>query len=148
MESKAPLIYGTAGMMLRSKLGIYAPLYPRYPQPHGGSGYKWLLHYFFNYKSWSESELFTGDTLERQSFTIALTREVNAILGTFSRGDKRVWKCIPVPNSLGGGGVATLINISVSNGDLICHTIIIPAAPNQGDKVICWYTGFIPQTFV
>ena len=26
----------------------------------------------------------------------------NTILGTFSRGDKRVWMCIPVPNGLGG----------------------------------------------
>ena len=32
---------------------------------------------------------------------------------------------------------ATHINISVSNGDLICHRMIIPAAPNQRDKVIC-----------
>ena len=60
----------------------------------------------------------------------------NTILGTFRRGDKRVWKCIPVPNGL-GGGEATLINISVSNGNLICHRMIISAAPNQGDKVIC-----------
>ena len=41
----------------------------------------------------------------------------------------------------GGGGEATLLNISVSNGNLICHRMIIPAMPNQGDKVICWYTG-------
>ena len=70
----------------------------------------------------------------------------NTILGTFSRGDKRVWKCIPVPNGL--GGKATLINISVSNGNLICHRMILPATPNQGDKVICWYIGFTLQTFV
>ena len=70
----------------------------------------------------------------------------NTILCTFSRGDKRIWKCIPVPNGL--GGKATLINISVSTGDLICNGMIIPAAPNQGDKVICWYTGFTLQTFV
>ena len=63
----------------------------------------------------------------------------STILSTFSRGDKRVWKCIPVPNGL--GGKATLMNISVSNGNLICHRMIIPAALNQGDKVICWYTG-------
>ena len=62
----------------------------------------------------------------------------NTILGTFSRGDKRVWKCIPDPNGL--GEKATLINISVSNGNLICHRMIIPAAPNQGDKFICWYS--------
>ena len=68
----------------------------------------------------------------------------NAILGTFSRGDKRVWKCIPIPNGL--GGKATLINISISNGDLICHRMTIPLAPNQGDKVIFWYTGFNLQT--
>ena len=59
---------------------------------------------------------------------------------------QRVCKCIPVPNCL--GGKATLINISVSNGNLICHRMIIPAAPNQGDKVFCWYTGFTLQTFV
>ena len=28
----------------------------------------------------------------------------NTIIGTFSRGDKEVWKCIPIPNDLGGGG--------------------------------------------
>ena len=48
----------------------------------------------------------------------------------------------------GLGKKATLINISVSNVKLICHRMIIPAAPNQGDKVICWYTGFTLQTFV
>ena len=60
----------------------------------------------------------------------------NTILGTFSRGDKRVWQCIPVPNGLGGG--ATLINISVSNGDLIYHRMIIPAAPNQVSLLVYW----------
>ena len=72
--------------------------------------------------------------------------ESNTILDTFSRGDKRVWKCIPVPYGL--GKKTTLINIRVSNGDLICHRMNIPAAPNQGDKVICWYTGFTLQTVV
>ena len=43
-----------------------------------------------------------------------IVRIASAIVGTFSRGDKRVWKCIPVPNGL-GGGEATLTNISVSN---------------------------------
>ena len=53
----------------------------------------------------AESELFTGDTSEQQSFTrTRIGRLVpsshqrselsNTILGTFSRGDKRVWKCI------------------------------------------------------
>ena len=42
----------------------------------------------------------------------------NTILGTFRRVDKRVWKCIPVPNGL--REKATLINISVNNGNLIC----------------------------
>ena len=32
------------------------------------------------------------------------------ILGTFSKGDKRVWKCIPIPNGL--WGKATVIKIS------------------------------------
>ena len=32
-----------------------------------------------------------------------------------------------------GGGGATLINISISNGDLICHRMSIPAVPNQRD---------------
>ena len=54
----------------------------------------------------------------------------NIILGTFSRGDKSVRKCIPIRNCL--GKKTTLINISVSNGDLICHIMMIPAAPNQG----------------
>ena len=48
----------------------------------------------------------------------------------------------------GQGEKAKLINISVSNGDLICLRAIIPTAPNQRYKVICWYTGFILQTFV
>ena len=68
----------------------------------------------------------------------------NTILGTFSRGDKSVWKCIPNPNGL--GEKATLVNISVSNGDLICHRMIIPAAPNQGDIINCWYAGFTFQS--
>ena len=51
------------------------------------------------------------------------------ILGTFSRGDKRVWQCIPIPNGL--WGKATLTKFSISNGDLICHRMMIPAAPNQ-----------------
>ena len=63
-----------------------------------------------------ESELFTGDMPEQQSFTGTMTRETivpsshqrselsNTIPGTFSRGDKKVWKCIPVPNGLGVGG--------------------------------------------
>ena len=54
----------------------------------------------------------------------------NTILGTFSRGDKRVWKCIPIPNGL--GKKVTLINMSVSNGNLICHRMIFPATPNKG----------------
>ena len=36
--------------------------------------------------------------------------------------------------------------ISVSNGNLICYRMVIPAAPNKGDKVICWYTGFTLQS--
>ena len=43
----------------------------------------------------------------------------NTIIGTFSRGDKRLWKYVPIPNGLGRG--ATLINNNVSTGDLICH---------------------------
>ena len=35
--------------------------------------------------------------------TLALTRKVNTILGTFSGTDKSL-KCIPIPNGLGGGG--------------------------------------------
>ena len=52
----------------------------------------------------------------------------NTIVRTFSRGDKRVWKCILVPSGL--GEKATLINISVSNGNLICRRMITPAVPN------------------
>ena len=54
----------------------------------------------------------------------------NTILGTFSRGGKRVWKCIPIPNCL--GEKAAFITISVSNGNLIYHRMIIPATPSQG----------------
>ena len=69
------------------------------------------------------------------------------ILSTFSRGDKRIWKCIPIPNDL--WGKATLIKISIySNGNLICHRMMIPAAPSQGNKVICWYTGFTLQLYI
>ena len=52
----------------------------------------------------------------------------NTILGTLSRGEKRVWKCIPIHNGRGGGGVgwggvgkgggATLINISIRDFDM------------------------------
>ena len=57
------------------------------------------------------------------------------ILSTFSRGDKRVWKCIPIPNGL--WGKATLKKISIySNGNLISHRMMIPAAPNQGNKAL------------
>ena len=69
---------------------------------------------------------------ERQSFT--RTRETsklsNFIVGALSRGDKIVLKHIPIPNGL--GEKATLIDISISNGGLM----MIPAAPNQWDKVI------------
>ena len=77
-----------------------------------------------------------------------------------SAQEKRVWKCIPIPIGREGGGEArcvcvggggaTLISISISfsNGDLICHRIMIPAVPNQEDKVVCCYTGFTLQTFV
>ena len=46
------------------------------------------------------------------------------------------------------GEKAALINISVSNGDLICQRMMIPAAPNQGDKAVFMYIGFTQQTFV
>ena len=59
----------------------------------------------------SESEMFTGDTSERHSPGPWPGRLVpsshqrselsNTILCIFSRGDKRVWKCIPIPNGLG-----------------------------------------------
>ena len=63
------------------------------------------------------------------------------IVGYDSRGDKSVLKCIPVPNSL--GEQAILINISASSGDPICNRMISPAAPNQGDKVICIVTTIV-----
>ena len=104
----------------------------------------------------SESELYTGCQKNNHSPGPGPGRQVpsshqrselnNTILSTFSRGDKRIWKCIPIPNGL--EEKATLLNISVSNGDSICHRMMIPAAPNQGDKVICWYTGRTLQTFV
>ena len=55
----------------------------------------------------SESELFTGDTSEWQSWPGRLVPSShqrselgNSFVGTFSRRDKRVWKCIPIPNGL------------------------------------------------
>ena len=53
----------------------------------------------------------------------------NTILGTFSRGEKSVSKCIPIPNEL--RGKATLINISIGNGNLIYYRMRIPSAPYQ-----------------
>ena len=46
-----------------------------------------------------------------------------------------MWKCIPDPNGL--GGKATLTNISVSNGDLICHmkTYSVVCLPISNDFV-------------
>ena len=40
----------------------------------------------------------------------------------------------------GGGGGKTFTNMSINNGTRYMP-YMIPAAPNQGDKVICWYTG-------
>ena len=52
----------------------------------------------------------------------------NSILGIFRRGDNRVWKCISIPNCLG----ENTILIRISNGDLKCRRMMIPAAPNRG----------------
>ena len=30
----------------------------------------------------------------------------------------------------------------------MCQNMMIPAAPNQGDKISCWYAGFTLQTFL
>ena len=87
----------------------------------------------------TESELFTGDTSEWQSFT--RTRELKATPSlTSSAKEKR--ECGSAFQSVMAWGKKLhlqIIKISVSNGDLICHRMMIPAAPNQGDKVICWY---------
>ena len=80
----------------------------------------------------------------------------NTILGTFSRGNKRVWKCIPIPNGrgVGGGAVggeATLITNFLSvlaMGTWYAIEWYDPCSANQWDKVIFWYTGFTLQTFV
>ena len=66
------------------------------------------------------NQLVAGDTSKRQSLTRTIysydSELSNSILGTLSRGDKRVRKCIP-------GKKATLINVSISNGDLILNII-------------------------
>ena len=61
----------------------------------------------------SESELFTGYTRQDNNHSTGpgpgrlvpsshhRSELSNTILFTFSRGDKRVWKCIPIPNGLG-----------------------------------------------
>ena len=46
------------------------------------------------------------------------------------------------------GTKATLIKICIGNGEIKCRRIMIPAAPNRRDKIICWYTGLTIQTFV
>ena len=104
-----------------------------------------IVLYFFRMRSESELLLVTrqndthspGSGPGRVPSSHQRSELSNTILGTFSRGDKRVWRCTPIPNCLGKKD--TLINISVSNGDLICNRMIIPAAPNQGDNGICWY---------
>ena len=53
-----------------------------------------------------------------------------SILCTFSRGDDRIWKFVPIPNCLGRKPI--LMNFSISNGDLTCRRMMIPAAPNGG----------------
>ena len=72
----------------------------------------------------------------------------NSILGANSPGDKRVQKCITIPNGL--GEKATLINVStcISNGDLRCRRMVILTVSYHGDKIICWYTVFTLQTFI
>ena len=73
----------------------------------------------------------------------------NTILCSFSRWDQRIvggGGDIPIPDSL--GEEATFINICISNGSLKCHRVLISTAPNFGDKVICWYTGFSFKTFI
>ena len=47
-----------------------------------------------------------------------------------------------------GWSVSLLFNVNISNGDLNCWRMMISAAFYHGDKVICWFTGFIFQTFV
>ena len=70
----------------------------------------------------------------------------NIVLCIFSRWDQRIGECIPIPDSL--GEEATFINISISNGSLKCHRVLISSTPSFGDKVVCWYTGFTFKTFI
>ena len=70
----------------------------------------------------------------------------NTILCIFSGWDQRIVEGIPIPDSL--AEEATFINICIGNGSLKCHRVLIPTTPSFGDKVICWYTGFIFKTFI
>ena len=46
------------------------------------------------------------------------------------------------------GKEATFIGVFTSTGYLKGHRVLISAAPNLGNKVICRYPGFTFQTFV
>ena len=61
------------------------------------------------------------------------------ILCTYSGWDYRMWKGIPISNGLREEG--SLVNISFSSGDLKCQRVMISAAPNWGNKVVCWNVG-------
>ena len=82
------------------------------------------------YPNASESELLTGETSERQSFTRtreishpALTREVNLATPFTAPSAEDIRESGSAFQSLMVWGKATLINISINNRDMICKRI-------------------------
>ena len=70
----------------------------------------------------------------------------NRVFCTFSSRKERIWKWIPISNSL--GEETALVNVSISKGGLKCQRVMPSDKPNWGDKVIRRYTGCTLQTFV
>ena len=64
----------------------------------------------------------------------------------FSRGNQGIREVIPIPDS--SGDEAIFIGVFTSRGYLKGHKVLISAAPNLGNKVICRYSGFTFQTFI
>ena len=74
--------------------------------------------------------------------SLALTKEVNLAIPSSAPSAEEIRESWSL--EVHSDPWATFINISlmISHGNLICQRMMIPAPPNKGDKVICWYTGF------
>ena len=66
----------------------------------------------------------------------------HAIIGHFSRENQTIREGIPVPDSL--RKEATSLGVCTFVECLKYHRVLISAAPNLGNKVICRYPVFLP----